>query len=239
MPGLVFAGAHPDDELYAAGLLACLAARGVDVHLVCLTRGEGGSPGNPPVATREGLGAAREAELRASAAALGIHSRNVELLGFVDPVPQGRALAPDISPDRLAGLIADVLRTQAAEAILTHGSNGEYGHPAHRLLHEAARQAAASLGVVLYTVNAVAPGAVLWGGENRDDPADLVFDPAPFEDAKALAFASHASQRHIWLTPGGPATEIGYLRAQGFRETVRRHGPPGADPLRSWLGDRS
>lgn len=237
MAGLVFAGAHPDDELYAAGLLACLAACGVGVHLVCLTRGEGGSPGNPPVATREGLGAAREAELRASAAALGIGG--VELLGFVDPVPQGRALAPDVTPDRLAGLLAGVLRRQGAEAILTHGSNGEYGHPAHRLMHEAARQAAASLGVVLYTVNAVAPRATLWGGGNEDDPADLVFDPAPFEEAKARAFASHVSQRHIWLKAGGPATEIAYLREQGFSETVRRHGPAGADPLRSWLEDRS
>lgn len=46
--------AHPDDETrLTGGLLARLAAQGVDVHLPCLTRGEGGEVGEPPLATRE------------------------------------------------------------------------------------------------------------------------------------------------------------------------------------------
>ncbi len=235
MPGLVFAGAHPDDELYAAGLLARLSEIGVEIHLLCLTRGEGGSPGDPPVATRESLGAAREAELRASAAALGV--RSVELMGYVDPIPQGRALAPEVDPDHLAARIADTLRRRSAEALLTHGSNGEYGHPAHRLMHEASRRAAALRKTALYTVNAFAPDVSVWGGVNRDDPADLVFDPAPWHGPKARAFASHVSQRHIWLRPGGPATEEEYLRQSGIRETFRRHSAS-EDPLRAWLKDR-
>jgi LmbE family N-acetylglucosaminyl deacetylase len=229
MPGLVLAGAHPDDELYAAGLLACLSARGVDVHLLYLTRGEGGATGNPPVATRENLGAAREAEVRASAAALG--ARSVEFLGHVDPRPQGRPLAPEVDPDHLAGQIADALRRHGAEAVLTHGTNGEYGHPAHRLMNEAARRIRE---IEIYTFNAFAPDVQLWGGMNADDPADLVFDPEPWHGAKARAFASHVSQRHIWLRPGGPPTEEEYLRRSGIRETFRRHSS-GDDPLRRWL----
>ena len=232
MPGLLLAGAHPDDELYAASLLACLSARGVEVHLLYLTRGEGGSTGNPPVADRENLGAAREAEVRASAAALG--ARSVGFLGYVDPVPQGKALAPEADPDHLAGQIADALRRHGAEALLTHGTNGEYGHPAHRLMHEAGRRVRRWFQTVaLYTFNAFAPDVPLWGGVNADDPADLVFDPSPWHGAKARAFASHVSQRHIWLRPGGPATEEEYLRQSGVRETFRRHGA--ADPLREWL----
>ncbi|MES1242357.1 MAG: PIG-L family deacetylase [Acidobacteriota bacterium] len=227
MPGLVFAGAHPDDELYAAGLLACLAARGVDVHLLFLTRGEGGSTGKPPVAERENLGAAREAEARGSAAALG--ARSIGFLGYVDPLPQGRPLAPEVDPDDLARQIADALRRHGAEALLTHGTNGEYGHPAHRLMHEAGRRVQ---GTAFYTFNAAAP-VPLWGGVNADDPADLVFDPEPWREAKARAFASHVSQRHIWLKPGGPATEAEFLRRSGFRETFRRHSSE--DPLREWL----
>ena len=230
MPGLLFAGAHPDDELYAAGLLACLSARGVEVHLLYLTRGEGGSTGTPPVAAREDLGAAREAEVRASAAALG--ARSVELLGHVDPRPQGRPLAPEVDPDRLAGQIAGTLRRHGAEALLTHGTNGEYGHPAHQLMHQAALRIVRE--TALYTFNAFAPGVSLWGGVNADDPADLVFNPEPWHDAKARAFASHVSQRHIWLRPGGPATEEEYLRQSGIHETFRRHGS-GDDPLRRWL----
>jgi N-acetylglucosamine malate deacetylase 2 len=236
MPGLLLAVAHPDDELYAGGLLACLSERGVEVHLLYLTRGEGGSTGNPPVATREGLGAAREAEVRASAAALG--ARSLEFLGYVDPIPQGKARAPlDADPGHLATQIADALRRHGAEALLSHGTNGEYGHPAHRLMNEAARRAVGLRETALYTFNAFAPDVPLWGGVNPDDPADLVFDPEPWHDAKARAFASHVSQRHIWCRPGGPATEEEYLRQSGFRETFRRHNAAG-DPLRSWLKDR-
>jgi N-acetylglucosamine malate deacetylase 2 len=37
--------AHPDDELFASGLLRELSARGRDFHIACLTRGEGGITG--------------------------------------------------------------------------------------------------------------------------------------------------------------------------------------------------
>ena len=238
MPVLLFVGAHPDDELYAAGLLAALSERGVQIHLLCLTRGEGGTMGKPPVATRDRLGAAREAELRASAAALGVG--RVELLGYVDPEPSGSpraARAPDVDPDHLVRQIAEAIRESGAEAVLTHGSNGEYGHPAHRLVHQAASQAASPSAVaVLYTFNAAAPGVSLWGGVNPDDPADLVFDATPWLDAKIRAFESHVSQRGIWLRPDGPATTEEYVRGHAFHETFRRHGPPnGPDPLRAWL----
>lgn len=158
---LLFVGAHPDDELYAAGLLAALARRGVRMHLLCVTRGEGGTLGNPPVATRETLGAAREGELRTSAAALGIES--VEFLGYVDPLPEGKARAPEVEPDELGRRISGIAQGLKAEAILTHGSNGEYGHPAHRLVHEAVRGAVNGGGPILHTFNAHAPGISLWG----------------------------------------------------------------------------
>lgn len=214
--GLLFVGAHPDDELYAAGLLAALAERGVATHLLCLTRGEGGPTGS--VATRESLGQVREQELRASAAALGVAT--VELMGYVDPFPDGRARAPEVAPEELARQIAAAVRKRKAEALLTHGSNGEYGHPAHRLLHAAARLVQ---GPALYTFNAAAPDVVLWGGVNPDDPADLVLDVTPWLEAKARAFDAHVSQRGLWLRIGGPSP----------RETFRRWSAD--DPLRSWL----
>lgn len=209
-------GAHPDDELYAAGLLAALAGRGVETHLLCLTRGEGGTTGS--ITTRENLGKVREQELRASAAALG--AATVELMGYVDPLPDGKARAPEVDPGQLAREIEAAVRKRKAEAVLTHGSNGEYGHPAHRLVHEAARLVQ---GAVLYTFNAAAPDVSLWGGVNPDDPADLVLDVTPWLEAKARAFDAHLSQREVWLRAGGPSP----------RETFRRYGSK--DPLGDWL----
>ena len=234
---LLFVGAHPDDELYAAGLLAALAERDVRIHLVCLTRGEGGTLGNPPVATRETLGTVREAELRRSAAALGITS--LELLGYVDPLTDGKARAPEVEPKDLSRQVSLIARRLQAEAILTHGSNGEYGHPAHRLVHEAVSQSGNGEGPVLYTFNAAAPGIDLWGGVNRDDPADLIFDSTPVREAKLRAFDAHISQHTLWLRPGGPATLDEHVRHNAVWETFRRHGPAGnPDPLKEWLGSR-
>jgi LmbE family N-acetylglucosaminyl deacetylase len=236
MPGLVLAGAHPDDELFAAGLLAALAERSVEVHLLCLTRGEGGTTGKPPVTTRENLGAFREAELHASAAVLG--ARSVEVLGYVDPIPEGGVTkAPDADPDHLAAQVAETLRRQGAEAVLTHGSNGDYGHPAHRLMHAAVRQAVGLLGdeaPVFYTFNAAAPEVDVWGGMNADDPADLVLDVTPWLATKVRAFEAHVSQRELWVKPGGAATVEEYARRHAFHETFRRHRGAG-DPLRAWL----
>lgn len=228
---LLFVGAHPDDELYAAGLLAALARRGIRVHLLCVTRGEGGTLGKPPVATRETLGAVREGELRKSAAALGI--TDVELLGYVDPLPDGKARAPEVQPDDLGRQISAIAGRLQAAAILTHGSNGEYGHPAHRLVHEAASFVNGE-GPVLYTFNAAAPGISLWGGENRDDPADFTFDSAPVREEKRRAFEAHVSQHSLWLKPGGPATLDEHVRHYAPWETFRRHGT-GPDLLREWL----
>src|SRR5919201_1212405 len=66
--GILLLYAHPDDESFmAAGTVATYRARGVRVALVCATTGQGGSTGDPPLASsREELGVVREAELRAA-----------------------------------------------------------------------------------------------------------------------------------------------------------------------------
>ena len=70
--------AHPDDESFAAGgTLAKYAHQGVQVTLLCATRGEAGISGVTP----EEAGAIREAELRKAAEHLGIE---VYFLGFQD-----------------------------------------------------------------------------------------------------------------------------------------------------------
>src|SRR6478735_2804189 len=88
--------AHPDDETFGTGsLIAHEAARGVEVVVCCATRGEAGEAPQW-LADGQDLGAVREQELRAAAAALGV--TRVVVLEFGDS-----GMAGDMGVDTLAG----------------------------------------------------------------------------------------------------------------------------------------
>jgi LmbE family N-acetylglucosaminyl deacetylase len=194
--------AHPDDELFASGLLCELAARGREFHLACLTRGEGGITGS---ITREELGSQREAELRASAAVLGAAS--VTFLGHVDPPGKPhRTFAPEVSVNDLAAQLAGLLENLQPSLIVTHGSGGEYWHPAHLLARHAVFQAAGTSRDLL-TIHAWQQGHALPGLLNRDDPADLVIDGHPHRAKRLAAFRAHASQHAYFAGHGGGSLE--------------------------------
>jgi N-acetylglucosamine malate deacetylase 2 len=76
--------AHPDDESFiCGGILAKYAKQGVDIHLVCATKGEmGRRVGNPPYVTRESMPRLRERELEEACRHLGI--RQPRYLGIMD-----------------------------------------------------------------------------------------------------------------------------------------------------------
>ncbi len=145
--------AHPDDEtMLCGGSLARLAARGVAVTVVSLTRGEGGEVGEPPLCAPAELGPVREQEMRCAVEKLG--GRRLEFLGYVDPRvgPDNTLFAPEADFDELVAQLARAITGLAPQAVLAHGSNGEYGHPAHQLVHRAVRQA-------IHTLAATEPGA--------------------------------------------------------------------------------
>src|SRR5260370_17931113 len=74
MAVLLVVMAHPDDESMGTGGLILRHSRaGVEVNLICATRGEEGWVGKPPGARREDLSRIRTAELEAAAAALAIN----------------------------------------------------------------------------------------------------------------------------------------------------------------------
>ena len=133
MSSLLCLIAHPDDEIFCAGLLAQLAALDIPVHLACLTRGEGGTP-PASLPERRALADLREHELRCSAQVLGI--RTLSFLDYRDRPPTSDGLqAPAHDPVTLQSDIRALIDRHRPEAVLTHGSNGDYGHPAHALLH--------------------------------------------------------------------------------------------------------
>jgi LmbE family N-acetylglucosaminyl deacetylase len=170
--------AHPDDETrLCGGVTALLTSRGAQVRLLCLTRGEGGELGEPPLAARANLGQVRELELHCAARALGINS--VTFMNYVDPPVDAddEVSAPAHHPDKLTEQLAAQIRLHRPAAVLTHGSNGEYGHPAHRLLYRLTRRAVQALESnppLLYSFSAHFPRHGYPRLANRDDPAHLI-----------------------------------------------------------------
>lgn len=225
MKSILVVVAHPDDEtMLTGGTLALLAGQGMAVHLVSATRGEGGDLGDPPVATRSAIGAAREAEMRCAAEALGTAS--IRFLDYVDPLigPDDELFAFEADLPTLAAQLRAFIHDTKADVLITHGRDGEYGHPAHRLVHEVVMLAArgAAHRPLVYSFAAAVPGIEdrLW---NASDPAHLVLDVGPWLDAKEAAARCHVSQHALFLRhhPG-----------ESFREALRttesfhRHLPP-------------
>jgi LmbE family N-acetylglucosaminyl deacetylase len=194
--------AHPDDETMAAGgTLAMYAQKGHTVYILATTRGEGGEVGEPPAATREELGATREAELRAAAQILGV--REVFFLPFVDPPMEigGSPRAIETPLTEFTAAITDYLRQLNPRMVLTHGSNGEYGHPQHVLTHEAVCRAVHTyaLPITLLTWGAQYPNAERPEMLNRDDKADFWRDVTPWMEQKVAAAMCHRSQHAMFL----------------------------------------
>ena len=215
--------AHPDDEtILMGGMAAMLSAQGVAVTLVCATRGEGGELGEPPVTERALLGSVREAELRCAASAVGA---SAEFLAYVDPLigENDSLFAFECDYDTLVSEIVTLARERRADVILTHGTDGEYGHPAHILLNRAVMSAAASSlrDTLIYTTAATIPGQEdrIW---NKSDAAHVVYDIGAWADAKLAAMTCHLSQRALFLRRR-ELTEV----SQALRtiETFRRAWP--------------
>ncbi len=244
MPTLLTFVAHPDDEtILCGGTLALLAAGGVAVHVVCLTRGEGGELGEPPVAERAGLGAAREQEMVGAVRALG--ARSLTFLDYVDPtVGPGEALfAPEHDPVMLAGQFVNCIKQVKPDVVVTHGSNGEYGHPAHLLVHRTTVAAAAALGdaaPAVWTFAAAYRAHPYPRLSNIDDAADLVVDVRGALDAKETAALAHRSQNALFVRrrslAAGRPLEVRdvLLREESFHRVELAHA---SDPFATWIGD--
>jgi LmbE family N-acetylglucosaminyl deacetylase len=117
--------AHPDDEsLGNGGMLARYASEGIETHLVVATRGEHGWFGNeqdypgPQV-----LGEIREAEVRAAADILGIHSIN--FLNYID------GELDTAHPAEIHASLVGYIRRIKPDVVVTFGQYGGYGHPDH------------------------------------------------------------------------------------------------------------
>ena len=148
---MVFIGAHPDDETFGiGGTLATYARQGVEVYIVCATRGEVGEIADPSLATPETLAYVRELELRCACGTLRIEQPT--FLGYRDSgmagAPQNdapRSLAR-ASAQTVTGQLVAWLRRVRPQVVITFEPGGGYGHPDHVAIsrHATAAFAAAS-----------------------------------------------------------------------------------------------
>ena len=130
---------HPDDEAYSAGGTLALAARaGIEVHILCATRGEGGQSADPALTTADAIAAVRMEELAASCATLG--AQPPRFLNY----PDGGLATVDL-PEAV-GEIVRVIRDVRPQVVITLGADGVYGHPDHVALHKLVTPAFRSAG---------------------------------------------------------------------------------------------
>jgi len=127
--------AHPDDDTYGVGgTLARLAGSELELTVVLATSGEAGEIADPSLATRETLGAVREAEDRASWAALGLEP-DLRFLRY----PDGKVA--DVPPEDLVGAFVAILLERRPDLVVTFGPDGITGHPDHVAVGKAATEA--------------------------------------------------------------------------------------------------
>ena len=214
--------AHPDDESFAmGGTLAKYAHQGVQVILLCATRGEAGIHGvNPKEA-----GEIRERELQKAAEHLGIE---VNFLGYQD------GELAQIKPETLLETVACWMDLVQPQVVLTFGPDGVSGHPDHITISHIVTQAydeCYQKGLLLYIHPSEA--TVLGCGvafSNTEDEKPLVeVDISEYKLEKVRAIQSHASQDPG--LSGKPEDEMGKIPCSELY-TIARQNKFQAEPIK-------
>lgn len=215
--GLLLILAHPDDETWFAGTIAKYAAAGVEVTLVCATRGERGSTAG--VCSIEELPRVREAEVRAAADILGI--ARLEMLPYEDQKLSSAA------PDVIRRQLVDVIRATRPTAVVTFDPNGANQHTDHIAISRFTADAiscaadarwypeaggAHSVSRLLWWAP-VLPRELARTAELAKRPGiDFVVDIAAFREKKAAAIRAHRTQypglRRLFFGDDGDETRM-------------------------------
>jgi N-acetyl-1-D-myo-inositol-2-amino-2-deoxy-alpha-D-glucopyranoside deacetylase len=256
MSTLLLVHAHPDDEAISTGG-AMMKARsdGHRVVLVTATRGEVGEIHNmDEKTTRPRLGEVRTKELEKAARILGVNRS--EFLGYRDSGMVGTAdneNPKSFHQARLAeaaGRLADILREEKPEAVVTYAEDGTYGHPDHVKAHYATNAALDLLEKegwrprkLYYTViprsamksfmeqmpeEARQQGVGMQIPGTPDELITTKVDVSEFIDRKREAFAVHVSQNDPKSWFANMADQI-YRLAFGTEYYQLARGKPGSE----------
>ncbi len=147
---------HPHDETFGSGgTLARYANGGVDITVVCATRGEVGEIAPGSKATLETLGAVREAEIRLALSVLGVQSlvilgyRDSGMMGSEDNKNPSAFINAPIS--EVIKRLVEIIRKCRPHVVVTMDPSGGYGHPDHIRASEVTTQAFKAAGDSSFT----------------------------------------------------------------------------------------
>jgi N-acetyl-1-D-myo-inositol-2-amino-2-deoxy-alpha-D-glucopyranoside deacetylase len=154
--------AHPDDESFGmGGTLALYASCGVEVHLVCATRGEVGDADPELLKGFDSIAKLRENELRCAAGILGL--AGVHFLDYRDSGMPGspdnnhpQALAAQPLDDVAANVVC-YIRDLKPQVVLTFDPIGGYRHPDHIAIQRATVRAFEQAGNPDFAKNSLPP----------------------------------------------------------------------------------
>ncbi len=264
---VLFVHAHPDDETLATGgTIATLLAHGAAVTVLTATRGERGEMLTAELAPLAGdagrVAQHRETEIAAALAALGGPAHR--WLGGAGARPtdlperrytdsgmrwgaDGRAVAAEDAPaDSLTAadlgeVVDDVraaIRSTGADAVVSYGDDGGYGHPDHVRVHEAARYAARAEEV---RFTAIVSASDVQDGLRADD---VRVDVLPVRARVRAALEQYRSQ--VTVDPADPSdpTALSYVMPHGVRHQVPavevfRHDDPPVAPAPQTFAEMS
>jgi len=171
----------------------------------------------------------------------------LDFLDYVDPLPADDLKAPAHNTEQLIEEIKAFIEQYTPDLVLTHGSNGDYGHPAHKLLHRMVRPAVVGIdgdSPSMYSFNAFHPSLPQPGILNDDDWADVVIDVSSVLGTKISVLECHVTQWQVFVERQDSIADYKSAIAefmQSFtKESYCRHWPKAEkhapDILSAWLG---
>lgn len=223
--------AHPDDEAYlSAGLMARARDAGQRVVVVTATRGEMGTP-DPEQWPPRRLARVREAEVRASLAALDVTEH--QFLDYVD------GTLPNQDSSEAVARIAAIVSAVRPDTIVTFGPDGLTGHPDHRRVSSwatAARELRAPSARLLYATTTrtfverwqhVHERFEIYLGPDlplRTPPDQIALEivlDATEADRKFVALRAQASQTTALISAMGEQVYRAWTSTEAFRPALR------------------
>lgn len=195
--------AHPDDEVFMMGGIASqYSGQGVQVGIVCGTRGQRGSCGEPPLCSIPELPQVREAELREAVKIVGV--QHLHILDYED---QHLWEAP---VDEIRRTLVGIIREQRPQVVITFDPYGANMHTDHvaiaRFTFDAVAAAADPLWYPELGMAAHRVQRLLWNTTtpvfnlgDLPDPAsvpglDFWFDIRPYSQRKGDSLKAHRTQ---------------------------------------------
>ena len=208
---LLIVHAHPDDEsLFTGHVIAERLAAKAEVFVFTLTRGERGKVKLEELKSLEGnlaaMGAFRSGELREALAAFGdVKHAFAGTRAYLDSGmrlnPIGRPAKPR-KLDELAlsaastSVIADdilkLIQEFKPDAVLTYNRKGGFGHPDHKMAHEATAMA-----IRMYAKKRKGRAPAFWVIAEPGERFDVQIGDAKTAIIKKAALEAHSSQVSI------------------------------------------